>query len=131
MDIPKIAGLSKKQSDFVLALIETGFITKAAEIAGVTETTAHKWLKQDGLDTIVDKVRQSLFDKRINELQNMIKLANQVVKETLEDEKASRNTKLNAAKIVYDNVFRYNEQRNIIEQMEELRELFKERVEGQ
>lgn len=131
MDIPKIAGLSKKQSDFVLALIETGFITKAAEIAGVTETTAHKWLKQDGLDTVVDKVRQSLFDKRINELQNMMKLANQVVKETLEDEKASRNTKLNAAKIVYDNVFRYNEQRNIIEQMEELRELFKERVEGQ
>jgi phage terminase small subunit len=131
MDIPKIAGLTKKQSDFVLALIETGFITKAAEIAGVTETTAHKWLKQDGLDTIVDKVRQSLFDKRINELQNMMKLANQAVKETLEDEKASRNTKLNAAKIVYDNVFRYNEQRNIIEQMEELRELFKERVEGQ
>lgn len=131
MDIPKIAGLTKKQSDFVLALIETGFITKAAEIAGVTETTAHKWLKQDGLDIIVDEVRQSLFDKRINELQNMMKLANQAVKETLEDEKASRNTKLNAAKIVYDNVFRYNEQRNIIEQMEELRELFKERVEGQ
>lgn len=130
MDIPKIAGLTKKQSDFVLALIETGFITKAAEIAGVTETTAHKWLKQDGLDIIVDEVRQSLFDKRINELQNMMKLANQAVKETLEDEKASRNTKLNAAKIVYDNVFRYNEQRNIIEQMEELRELFKERVES-
>lgn len=130
MDIPKIAGLTKKQSDFVLALIETGFITKAAEIAGVTETTAHKWLKQDGLDIIVDEVRQSLFDKRINELQNMMKLANQAVKDTLEDEKASRNTKLNAAKIVYDNVFRYNEQRNIIEQMEELRELFKERVES-
>lgn len=131
MDIPKIAGLSKKQSDFVLALIETGFITKAAEIAGVTEATAHKWLKQDGLDTIVDEVRQSLFDKRINELQQMMKLANQAVKDTFDDEKASRNTKLNAAKIVYDNVFRYNEQRNIIEQMDELRELFKERVEGQ
>jgi len=82
------------------------------------------------LNDIVDEVRQSLFDKRINELQNMMKLANQAVKETLEDEKASRNTKLNAAKIVYDNVFRYNEQRNIIEQMEELRELFKERVES-
>jgi len=130
MDIPKIAGLSKKQSDFVLALIETGFITKAADIAGVTEATAHKWLKQ-GLNEIVDEVRQSLFDKRINELQNMMKLANQAVKETLEDEKASRNTKLNAAKIVYDNVFRYNEQRNIIEQMDELREMFKERIEGQ
>ena len=130
MDIPKIAGLSKKQSDFVLALIETGFITKAAEIAGVSETTAYKWLKE-GLNDIVDEVRQSLFDKRINELQQMMKLANQAVKDTLEDEKASRNTKLNAAKIVYDNVFRYNEQRNIIEQMGELRELFKERVEGQ
>ena len=130
MDIPKIAGLSKKQSDFVLALIETGFITKAAEIAGVSETTAYKWLKE-GLNDIVDEVRQSLFDKRINELQQMMKLANQAVKDTFDDEKASRNTKLNAAKIVYDNVFRYNEQRNIIEQMDELRELFKERVEGQ
>lgn len=130
MDIPKIAGLSKKQSDFVLALIETGFITKAAEIAGVSETTAYKWLKE-GLNDIVDEVRQSLFDKRINELQQMMKLANQAVKDTFDDEKASRNTKLNAAKIVYDNVFRYNEQRNIIEQMGELRELFKERVEGQ
>ena len=129
LNIPKIAGLTKKQSDFVLALVETGFITKAGQIAGISERTAHKWLKEDGLDIIVDEVRQSLFDKRINELQNMMKLANQAVKETLEDEKASRNTKLNAAKIVYDNVFRYNEQRNIIEQMEELRELFKERVE--
>lgn len=129
MNIPKIAGLTKKQSDFVLALVETGFITKAGKIAGISERTAHKWLKEDGLDVIVDEVRQSLFDKRINELQNMMKLANQAVKDTLEDEKASRNTKLNAAKIVYDNVFRYNEQRNIIEQMEELRELFKERVE--
>jgi phage terminase small subunit len=130
MDIPKIAGLSKKQSDFVLALLETGFITKAADIAGVTEKTAHKWLN-DGLKEIVDEVRQSLFDGRINELQDMMKLANEAVKETFEDEKASRNTKLNAAKIVYDNVFRYNEQKNIIEQMEELRQLFKERVEGQ
>ena len=129
MNIPKIAGLTKKQSDFVLALIETGFITKAAKVAGITETTAHKWLKE-GLNEIVDDVRQSLFDTRINELQEMMKLANQAVKETFEDEKASRNTKLNAAKIVYDNVFRYNEQRNIIEQMEELREMFKERIEG-
>lgn len=129
LNIPKIAGLTKKQSDFVLALIETGFITKAATIAGITETTAHKWLKE-GLNEIVDDVRQSLFDTRINELQEMMKLANQAVKETFEDEKASRNTKLNAAKIVYDNVFRYNEQRNIIEQMDELREMFKERIEG-
>jgi len=129
LNIPKIAGLTKKQSDFVLALIETGFITKAAKIAGITETTAHKWLKE-GLNEIVDDVRQSLFDTRINELQEMMKLANKAVKETFEDEKASRNTKLNAAKIVYDNVFRYNEQRNIIEQMDELREMFKERIEG-
>lgn len=129
LNIPKIAGLTKKQSDFVLALIETGFITKAAKVAGITETTAHKWLKE-GLNEIVDDVRQSLFDTRINELQEMMKLANQAVKETFEDEKASRNTKLNAAKIVYDNVFRYNEQRNIIEQMDELREMFKERIEG-
>lgn len=129
LNIPKIAGLTKKQSDFVLALIETGFITKAAKMAGITETTAHKWLKE-GLNEIVDDVRQSLFDTRINELQEMMKLANQAVKETFEDEKASRNTKLNAAKIVYDNVFRYNEQRNIIEQMDELREMFKERIEG-
>jgi len=129
VNIPKITGLTKKQSDFVLTLIETGFISKAAETAGVTETTAHKWLK-DGLNEIVEEVRQSLFDTRINELQEMMKLANKAVKETFEDEKASRNTKLNAAKIVYDNVFRYNEQRNIIEQMEELREMFKERVEG-
>lgn len=131
MEIPKIAGLTKKQSDFVLALIETGFITQSAQIAGVTERTAHKWLKEDGLNAIVDEVRQSLFDKRINELEQMMRLANQVVKDTLEDEKATNNTKLNAAKIVYDNVFRYNEQRNIIEQMDELREMFKERIEGQ
>lgn len=131
MEIPKIAGLTKKQSDFVLALIETGFITQSAQIAGVTERTAHKWLKEDGLNAIVDEVRQSLFDKRINELEQMMRLANQVVKDTLEDEKATNNTKLTAAKIVYDNVFRYNEQRNIIEQMDELREMFKERIEGQ
>ena len=117
MEIPKIAGLTKKQSDFVLALIETGFIVQSAQIAGVTERTAHKWLKEDGLNAIVDEVRQSLFDKQINELEQMMRLANQVVKDTLEDEKATNNTKLTAAKIVYDNVFRYNEQRNIIEQV--------------
>jgi len=127
VDIPKITGLTKKQSEFILALIETGFITKAAEIAGITEATAHRWLN-DGLNNVVDEVRQTLFDNRINELQGMMKLANQAVKDTLEDEKATHNTKLNAAKIVYDNVFRYNEQRNIIEQMEELREMFKERA---
>ena len=130
MEIPKIAGLTKKQSDFVLALIETGFITQSAQIAGVTERTAHKWLKEDGLNAIVDEVRQSLFDERINELEQMMRLANQAVKETLEDDKATRNTKLNAARIVYDNVFRYNEQRHIMEQMDELRELFEERIEG-
>ncbi len=129
MEIPKIAGLTKKQSDFVLALIETGFITRAAKIAGVTEATAHKWLKE-GLNEIVDEVRQSLFDKRINELEQMLKLANEAVKDTLEDDKASRTVKLNAARIVYDNVFRYNEQRHIMEQMDELRELFEERIEG-
>lgn len=125
MDIPKIAGLSKKQSDFILALIETGFISKAAEAAGITEPTAHRWMN-DGLKDIVDEVRQALFDNGINDLQGMVGLANKAVRETLLDEEATHNTKLNAAKIVYDNVFRYNEQRNVIEQMEELREMLKE-----
>ncbi len=36
---------SKKQVDFIFAMLENGNILKSSKIAGIAEATAHKYLK--------------------------------------------------------------------------------------
>ena len=43
--IEQLSKLNKKQSDFAMAMLETGNIAKSAKIAGITEQTAHNYLK--------------------------------------------------------------------------------------
>ena len=40
----KLSGYTKKQSDFLISLLDTGIISEAAKKANITESTAHKWL---------------------------------------------------------------------------------------
>lgn len=43
--IDELSKLNKKQSDFAIAMLETGNIARSAKIAGITEQTAHNYLK--------------------------------------------------------------------------------------
>ena len=42
----ELSKYSKKQLDFIIAMLETGNIKKSAEIANISEPTAYNYLKK-------------------------------------------------------------------------------------
>ena len=43
--VDELSKYSKKEINFILALLQNGNISKSAKISGISEMTAHKWLK--------------------------------------------------------------------------------------
>lgn len=116
MDLTKY---SKKQVDFILAMLETGNILKSSKIANITETTAHKWL-QNRLADEINQIRKSYIEENLKRLEYAsIKATNHII-DILEDKECSKSIKLNASKTILDYTLKIREQTDIIERLEKI-----------
>lgn len=125
----RLAGYSKKQSDFMIALLDCGVVIEACRKSGVSEKCAYKWLK-DGLEDELQEIRANLIEKDLNRLQLACSLAVDTLIEVMNDDKAPRGIKVNASRAVLDNIMKKREQEQIINKINALQEALSEAVEG-
>lgn len=114
--IEDLTKYSKKQIDFIFAMLETGNISKSAKIANITETTAFKYLK-NGLSEEINKIRKRYIEESLKKLEYASVKATDTVINILEDEKSANSVRLNASKTILDYSLKIREQTEIIEKL--------------
>ncbi len=107
---------NKKQTDFVFAMLENGNILKSSKIAGITEATAHKYLK-NGLAEEINKIRKCYIEENLKRIEYASIKATDTLLEILEDENCSKSIKLGAIKSILDYTLKIKEQEDIIERL--------------
>ena len=110
---------SKKQVDFIFAMLETGNISKSAKIANITETTAFKYLK-NGLSEEINKIRKKYIEESFKKLEYASVKATDTIIELLNDKSCPNSIKLNACKTILDYSMKIHEQNDIIEKLENI-----------
>lgn len=107
---------SKKQIDFIFAMLETGNVLKSSKIAGITEATAFKYLK-NGLDKEINKIRKEQIEENLKRLEfASIKASNAII-DILSDSNCPKSIILNASKTIIDYTLKTREQTEIIERL--------------
>ena len=114
--IEDLTKYSKKQIDFIFAMLETGNISKSAKIANITETTAFKYLK-NGLSEEINKIRKRYIEESLKKLEYASVKATDTIINILEDEKSANSVRLNASRTILDYSLKIREQTEIIEKL--------------
>lgn len=117
---------SKKQVDFIFAMLETGNISKSCKIANITKTTAFKYLKS-GLDEEINKIRKEYIEESLKRLEYASIKATEVIIDILEDENCSKSVKLNTLKAILDYTLKTREQTEIIERLNNIEKRINEK----
>ena len=117
--LDELSQYSKKQIDFLLAMLETGNISKSAKIAQITETTAFKYLK-DGLKEKLEEIRKKYLEANFKKLEFASIKATEVVIDILEDKECPKSIKLNAGKTILDYGLKIREQTEIIDRLKNI-----------
>jgi len=117
----KLSGYPQKQSDFLIAMLDTGIISEAAKRAHITEATAHKWLN-NGLDKVLKEMRAELIDEALNKLQLACTFAVDTLLEILSNKENPLSIRLKASTFVLDATFKIREQEQIIDRLDALEE---------
>lgn len=112
----ELSKYNQKQINFILSLLQTDNISKSAKISGISEMTAHKWLKS-GLNTEINKIRKKYIEGNLKRLEYASIKATDVLIEILESEDCSKAVKLNASKSILDYTLKIREQTDIIEKL--------------
>lgn len=120
----KLTQYSKKQVDFIMAMLETGNIARSCKIANITETTAFKYLK-NGLDKEINNIRQEYIEIHLKKLEYMAIKAIDVICEILHDDKCTNMVKFNVSRTVLDYSLKVREQTQVIERLERIEERIK------
>ena len=113
--------LSSSQRKAIKALLQGHKQQEAAVLAGVTDRTIRRWLAED--HDFVAELKdgsQILIHNVTRRLLGSLDLAADVLRQILEDEKASQNMKLRATGILLDKTARFVELNDIVERLEML-----------
>ncbi len=107
---------SKKQIDFMFAMLETGNVLKSSKMAGITETTAFRYLK-NGLSEEINNIRKERIEENLKRLEfASIKATNTII-DILNDNNCPKSVILNASKTIIDYTLKTREQNEIIERL--------------
>lgn len=117
----KLSGYPQKQSDFLIAMLDTGIISEAAKRAHITEATAHKWLN-GGLSKELKTLRAGLIEESLNKLQLACDFAVETLLEIMKDKSTPVGVKLKTCTTILDTTLKLREQEQIIDRLEALEE---------
>ena len=122
----ELSKYNKKQTEFILALLQTDNISKSAKIAGISEITAHKWLKTSLKDDI-NKLRKIYIENNLKRLEFASIKATETLIDILQDENCSKSVKLSSAKLIIEYTLKAREQDEIISRLNNIEKRINEK----
>ncbi len=123
----ELSKYNQKQVKFILSLLQADNISKSAKISGISEMTAHKWLK-NGLKDEINKLRKIYIEDNLKRLEFASIKATDVLIDILEDENCPKSVKLNTSKAILDYTLKIREQTQIIERLEGIEKRIEDRT---
>jgi phage terminase small subunit len=114
--------LSRKQETFIAALLTLPAINAAARAAGVTEKTAHVWLKQPHVQAAYKAARREAFDETLNLLMTGTATALQVLLSTMKDTKAPYGVRVHAARTWLEQAIAVHKVEQVAQELAELKQ---------
>jgi hypothetical protein len=94
--------LTPKQELLLVALLATGEAKRAAEQAGVSETSAWRWLQTEAFQTRYRQARRDLVEVAMSQLQANCGAAARVLREVAEDASVLASSRVAAAKTILE-----------------------------
>lgn len=119
--------LTAKQSALIVALLSEPTIAEAAQVAGISRDTAHRWLRLAAVQSALKKAREQVFTHGLNELQAGMNQAIATLKRNMTDTEVQPAIQVRAAQIWLDMALKSHEMTDIKEQLAELQTLIKEK----
>lgn len=110
--------LNIRQDRFLKALLEASSIEKACELAGINKTTGYKYLKDEKFLTEYRKIRREAMQQVTARLQKTSEEAVDVLREVMNDKKATPSSRVQSAKNVLEIAYRSIELDDIQERIE-------------
>lgn len=118
--------LNQKQHKFLVAMLEETSIADAIERAGITRTTAFKYLNDPEFKEEFRNARQEIINGITNRLWKLDSKAIDTLDKNLTNEAGTPFTRSGTAKIILDFIYRSHELDNITERLDEMEQLLEE-----
>jgi phage terminase small subunit len=122
--------LTPKQELLLVALLATGEAKRAAEQAGVSETSAWRWLQTEAFQTRYRQARRQLVEVAMSQLQADCGAAARVLREVAEDASVLASSRVAAAKTILELSIKAVELSDLAERVARLEELLAEQEKG-
>jgi len=120
MEKEKIAGLTTKQSTFLIEYAKTDNIAQACRTAGINRSTGYKYLENEDFQLVLQQMRTKIVNAAWTTLSSNLEVAVAKVVDILNDPQATVNAKLRATELIFNYTSRYTDNRDIISRMERL-----------
>lgn len=122
----KTAKLSPKQEKAIMSLLIEPTIRKAAESAGVGETTLYRWLQEKEFDKAFKEARKQALTQTISRIQQSSTNAVETLNEIMGDREAPPSSRVTAARTVLEMAFKAFELEDLAEKFEEMEQYIQE-----
>ncbi|RKM60497.1 hypothetical protein D6855_07210 [Butyrivibrio sp. CB08] len=116
-----------KDEEIVAALIECGTIKAAADCLGVQIKTLYSRMKKENFKELYRSAKSDLLKAATAKMQSNLVDACDVIAEIMKDADTAQQIRLNAADCIIRSTLKMLEQADILERVEELENLIKER----
>lgn len=120
--------LSKKQDNFLIALMQSGTIVEACKQVGISNVTGHSYLNDPDFRTEYARLRRETFQLATNKLQQSAVQAVDVLNTIMIDEEAPASSRVQASRAIIDNAYKAYEMDDLQQRIEQLEVLLDERT---
>ena len=121
-------GLSKKQTNFVIALMTCDTIAQAHEQAGISQASAYKYLKDPLFKKAMSDMRNEVMRTVANKLMNSGTQAVDALKTIMNDENAPHTARVSASRAILEHLTKTFELSDIVERLEKLEDRLNEKT---
>ena len=116
---------AKKCEKVLSALLQSPNLTEAAKLAGVSEVTVWRYLKDPSFAEKYHNARKALLDSAINKLQAACGEAVETLRQIMGKETANPSARVSASKVVLENSIKTGEIAEVLRRIELLESKFK------
>ena len=112
--------IPRNQQKFLVAYLSSRSIAEACQQAGISESTAHRYLNDPRFQGEYKKLRHRIIDRSLHRLQSLSEQAVTELDHILKDEASAAQTKLGAAKLILEMCSRSLETEKLEERLSQL-----------
>ena len=116
-----MSNASERKDELILsALLANNTIRATSQACGVSESQIYARLRNEAFKKKYDQARKDLLEQNTAALQGHLGVAIETLAEIVQDEKASQQTRLNAAEAIIRNSLTLTKQTDIIARLDAL-----------